>query len=66
MKPGKIVKNDVILTVKFSLVEDNDANNEGIIETLKSDIKDHLRTLKNVGEVKSFSVGSKRNQSYRV
>ena len=66
MKSGKIVKNEVILSVKFSLVEDNDANNEEIIDTLKSDISDALTTFKTLGEVKSFSVGSKRNKRYKV
>ena len=66
MKSGKIVKNEVILTVKFSLVEDNDANNEEIIDTLKRDIEDALTTFKTLGEVKSFSVSSRRNQKYRV
>ena len=66
MKSGKIVKNDVIVTVKVSLVSDNDANNEDIIDTLKHDIEDDLTTLKTLGEVKSFSVKSRRNQSYRV
>ena len=66
MKSGKIVKNDVIVTVKVSLVSDNDANNKDVIDTLKSDISDDLKTLKAIGEVKNFKVSSRRNQSYRV
>ena len=41
-------------------------NNEEIIDTLKSDISDALKTLKAMGEVKDFKVNSRRNQSYRV